>query len=152
MGASSFSSEDRYIQELAASVGLPVQSSADARDPAIRDAGVGVYDGEHPLFVASNIQNKMSGNLFSALEKFRLKLQSNYNLRDSANMTYNSLEDFVNYGQMGEYSDISARTFAKQNYVSDPVTMFFWGAITRAFYNQGLDVNGMMYYYLPNHK
>jgi len=141
VGASSFSPEDRYLQELAASVNLPVRSSADARDPTMKDAGVGIFDGEHPLFVVSNIQSKMSGGLLPALEKFRLKLQSNYNLRDSANMTYSSLEDFVDYGQMGEYSDISARTFAKDNYVNDPVTMFFWGAITRAFYNQGLDVN-----------
>lgn len=141
VGASSFSPEDKYIQELAAMVNLPVRSSIDARDPGIKDSGMGVYDGEHPLFTVSNIQSKLSTNLFAALEKFRLKLQSNYNWRDSANMTFSSLDDFVNFGQLGEYSKISTRSFARDNYVNDPVTMFFWGAITRAFYNQGLDIN-----------
>lgn len=142
VGASSFSPEDKYLQELAAMVNLPVQSSADARDPGMKDSGVGIFDGEHPLFTVNNIQSKMSTSIFPALEKFRLKLKSNYNLRDSANMTFSSLQEFIEYGQMGEYSGVSTRSFARENYLNDPVTMFFWGAITRAFFNQGLDING----------
>jgi len=140
MGASAFSAEDKYIQELAAMVGLPVRSSMESRDTAKKDTGLGIYDGIHPPYVVHDLKSKLSSALPN-LEKFKLKLDSNYNMRDSANSTFQTIEDFLQYGLMDEYTVQSSRDFAKNNYMEDPATLFYWGALTRAFYNQGLEVN-----------
>jgi len=135
VGADAWSSVNTYLMELYKELKIPLDNSGYDGNGEI-----GFYEG-NGKWVTNERDLVSEAHLYLQIELFRYRLSRNYEERDKNNTAFKTIEDFVKYGNLIDYTSINMQDFGANHDVKQE---FLWGEIVpviRGIYDQNLDVS-----------
>jgi hypothetical protein len=108
-----------------------------ARDPPL--AGVAIWNGSTLTPVGDDLRNLMGDIRLAGVEEmFLTRLKSNYAAR-GAKGTFASINEFLSFGSLQPYANVSARTFFNRAGVPQVLQEMVLEPLSRGIYDQELD-------------
>jgi hypothetical protein len=108
-----------------------------ARDPPL--AGVAIWNGSALTPVGDDLRNLMGDIRLAGVEEmFLTRLKSNYAAR-GAKETFASINEFLSFGSLQPYANVSARTFFNRAGVPQVLQEMVLEPLSRGIYDQELD-------------